>query len=70
MEDFETHPRGTGEVLLQLRAGREALEVQVEDQRKAFKTFLKEMDALHYEQHNHFKWALNEWVRRTESTQS
>lgn len=34
MEEFETHPRGTGEVLRQLRAEREALTLQVEDQRK------------------------------------
>lgn len=33
MEDFETHPRGTGEVLRQLRAEREALTLQVEEQR-------------------------------------
>lgn len=33
MEDFEVHPRGTGEVLRQLRAEREALEVRCEEQR-------------------------------------
>lgn len=34
MQDFETHSRGTGEVLRQLRAEREALTLQVEEQRK------------------------------------
>lgn len=31
--DFETHPPGTGEVLRQLRAEREALEVRCAEQR-------------------------------------
>lgn len=33
MQDFETHPRGTGEVLRQLRAEREAMEVRCVEQR-------------------------------------
>lgn len=34
MRDFETHPRGTGEVLAQLRAEREDLTIQVAEQRR------------------------------------
>lgn len=40
MQDFETHPRGTAEVLAQLRAEREALTLQVEEQRKNSERYL------------------------------
>lgn len=42
----------------------------LESERAAFKAFLREMHADHNDQHNHFHYALNEWVRRTEQTQT
>lgn len=50
MEDFETHPRGTAEVLAQLRAEREALTLQVEEQRRLLEQAqytLKRLDNLY-----------------------
>lgn len=41
MGDFEAHPRGTGEVLRQLRAEREALTFQVEDQRRLLERLMQ-----------------------------
>lgn len=43
---------------------------QLQQEREAFKQFLRDMHADHNDQHNHFRYALNEWVKRSEQTNS